>query len=83
MHECQEELIRAYPDLKLRWVRIYGKRWAYLYGNFDNEGALAPLKIQLNHDYGLCLDNSEVIPETDLVNILKLLKERFSHVDLV
>lgn len=73
---CHQTLIKHYPGLQVRWVRIYGKRWAHLYG--DTEGiSYQSLKIRLNPFYGICIDNPELIPLSDFDGIINCLKERF------
>lgn len=83
IRECQDDLVRAYPELKIRWARIYGKRWAYLYGNSSDVSCQAPLKIEINQDYGLCIDNNGIISVEELDKVVATIKERFSHVDMV
>jgi len=73
-----EALLAQYPGLQLRWVSIYGKRWSHLYGDSDIV-ALQPLKVQLNNDYGICIDNPEIIPHRNLEEIIAILKEFFSY----
>jgi hypothetical protein len=70
-------LLEQYPGLQMRWVRIYGKRWAHLYG--DTEGmSCHPLKMQLNQGYGIYIDNPELIPHGNLEEIIATLKECFT-----
>jgi len=74
---CHQTLLKQYPGLQVRWVRIYGKRWAHLYG--DMEGiSHQSLKMQLNPSYGICIDNPELIPSGDLDGIINRLKERLN-----
>jgi len=81
--ECHDELIKVYPDLQVRWVRIYGKRWAHLWGSSSELCSHTPLKIKINQDYGLCIDNSELIPAADLEKVVNEIRERFKQAELV
>lgn len=72
---CHQAIMELYPGLNLRWVHIYGKRWAHLYGNSGEPGSHSPLKIKLNENYGICIDNSELIPPQDLVQITAIISE--------
>lgn len=83
IRECQNNMALRYPDLKMRWVRIYGKRWAHLYGDSSELSACSPLKIEIEPNFGLCIDNSEIVPAEELETMLETIKERFSHVDMV
>lgn len=77
-----QTLVNAFPGLQLRWVRIYGKRWDHLYGEaaaFSGPG----LRTRLNANYGLCLDNPELIPNPELETIIAMLKEIFNEDTLV
>lgn len=71
-----DALHKQYPGIQIRWMRIYGKRWAHMYGD-GTVIALQPLKIQLNQDYGICIDNPELIPSENLDELIAVLKEYF------
>jgi hypothetical protein len=70
-------LVEQYPGLQVRWVRIYGKRWAHLYGD-AGDISCHPFKMQLNQDYGICIDNLELISHQKLEEIIATLKEHFT-----
>jgi len=72
-----QALLEQYPGLQVRWVRIYGKRWAHLYGDSSGISCHA-LKMQLNQDYGIFIDNPELIPYGNLEEIIATLKEYFA-----
>jgi len=74
---CHEVLAELYPSLHLRWVRIYGKRWAYIYGNWEylDQGSL---RIQLSQDYGICIDNAELVAPLELDQLAAIIKEHFN-----
>lgn len=68
-------LKKAYPGLQIRWSRVYGRRrWAYIYGAGESFG-LHPLRIELGPDYGLYIDNPELIPPNDLEMLIDLLQK--------
>lgn len=73
-----QELLALYPGLMLRWSKIYGSRWAYLCGS-RGEVLLNPVKIALNHDYGLYIDNPDIFNKDELENIILSLKELFAN----
>jgi len=73
---CHQRLLEQYPDLHLRWVRIHGKRWAHLYGD-TGRISWQPLKLQINNDYGICIDNPQLIPESDRQKLFASLEECF------
>lgn len=72
---CQMAMQQLYPQLKLRWLRIYGSRWAYLSGNSDDYLPLNPTRIRINNEYGLCIDNPDVITVAEIEDIKQSLKE--------
>ncbi|MEN6325438.1 MAG: hypothetical protein ABFD18_04395 [Syntrophomonas sp.] len=74
-----QELLALYPGLIIRWSRIYGSRWAYLWGTSDGI-ALNPVKVALNHNYGICIDNPEIFIDDELEKIVFNLKESFINV---
>ncbi len=77
---CQLVIIRAYPDLILRWSRVYGKRWSYLFGGEESQDivGLNPLRIKLNSDFGVCIENPDRLTQAELDQLTGLLKECFS-----
>jgi len=82
IQELHQALLREYPALQLRWVRIFGPRWAHLYGEAA-EASCQAIKIRLNKSYGVCIDNPEYIPGPSLDTLIAQLKERFNDEDLV
>lgn len=80
----QEELITRlhrdlsckYPGLRMRWSRIYGSRWAHFLGG-SAEVSFFPVKLALNQDFGLCIENPEVLTQADLERIVGQLKGEF------
>lgn len=79
---CHQTLKEIYPDLHLRWVRIYGKRWAYIYGNAA-ELSQNTLRIQLSRDYGICIDNADLVEPVELDQAVAIIKEHFNENALV
>ena len=70
-----QALQRLYPGLQLRWSRVYGRRrWAHIYGESEHL-SLRPLRVELGPDYGLYIDNPELIPPSDLDAIIGLLRQ--------
>jgi hypothetical protein len=76
MIKFHHALLKEYPGLQMRWARIHGKRWAHLYGE-SAVLALQPLRIQLSQNYGIILDNPELIPKDNLDELIAVLKEYF------
>ncbi|CFY11633.1 Uncharacterized [Syntrophomonas zehnderi OL-4] len=76
---CQMAMQQLYPQLKLRWSRIYGSRWAFLEGNSDDYVPLNPTRIRINNEYGLCIDNADVITASELEDISQSLKECLAY----
>lgn len=74
--ECQSLINQVYPELSIRWAKIYGKRWAFIKGN-QTGLSLNSEKYQLNPKLGIILDNPEVISEEQKKGLLALLKECF------
>lgn len=67
-------LKQAYPGLQTRWSRVYGRRrWAHIYGTAEFF-SLKPLRIELGANYGLYIDNPELIPPNDLDKLVDLLQ---------
>ena len=76
------ELLASYPGLILRWSKIYGSRWAHLCGN--NAGiAMNPVKVALNHDYGICIDNPDMLGTYEVDRLVIILKECFADVPVL
>lgn len=75
-------LLDMYPNLQLRWSKIYGKRWSHFHGN-SGEPAHNPLQLKLNKKYGLCIDNAEIIPADELDKVIKMIKECFADENYV
>lgn len=74
-----QELLVLYPELIFRWSKIYGSRWAYLCGN-SSEMAANPVKIPLNRDYGICIDNPDILSNGELDRLIFNLKESLTNV---
>ncbi|MBC7075250.1 MAG: hypothetical protein H5T98_04115 [Syntrophomonadaceae bacterium] len=73
---CNQVFMELYPELKVRWARIYGPRWAYLCGGSE-EISIAFKKIRLNDRYGICIDNAHILSPGELEEIIDSLKECF------
>ncbi len=71
-------IIDRYPGLLVRWVKIYGKRWAYLHGNSTETGFNA-VQFRLNRKYGLCIDNPDTIPSDELDALITMIREHFAY----
>ncbi len=74
---CHDVLVELYPGLRLRWVHIYGKRWAYIYGNSDDLNR-SSLRITLSRNYGICIDNAELVDPLELDQAVAIIKEHFN-----
>lgn len=71
-------LKQAYPGLQTRWSRVYGRRrWAHIYGTSEHF-TLNPMRVELGANYGLYIDNPELIPLTDLDRIISQLRSALS-----
>lgn len=81
----QEELIKLlhrklslqYPALSMRWSRIYGSRWAHFLGG-STDVSFFQVKLALNEDFGLCIDNPQILAHTDLERITAQIKGELS-----
>lgn len=79
IHSCHEALKELFPELIIRWARIYGYRWAFIHGTITPEISTAPVKVRLNDNYGLCIDNASIITPEQLNEIKNTLKEHFNN----
>lgn len=75
---CHQALQQLYPELMMRWARIYGYRWAFIYGTITDNIGTSLVKLRLNGDYGLCIDNAGIIASDELNEIKNTLKEYFA-----
>lgn len=75
--ECQQIINAIYPALKVRWAKIYGKRWAFIQGN-QGELSLYSERYQLSPSIGIILDNPDIISLEDKAKLLASLKECFN-----
>jgi hypothetical protein len=69
-------LSAAYPGIRLRWAQIYGARWAHLLGEVHELTAI-PLRLQINQNYGLLIENPEILGQEDVDFITSVLKGEF------
>ncbi len=74
---CNRVLLELYPGLKIRWARIYGFRWSYLFGN-NEEISINIVRVKLNEKYGICIDNAEILSRAEIKEITTTLKECFT-----
>ncbi|MGI5880204.1 MAG: hypothetical protein ACOX6L_06370 [Syntrophomonadaceae bacterium] len=70
---CHQALQDIYPGIKVRWARIYGRRWAFQYG--DSFGDLPAVKYKINEQMGLIISNQELIPDQELPLVLDTLRK--------
>ncbi len=75
--QYHEQLTAHHPGLKLRWSRIYGKRWSHFLGN-TSELAFFPFRMELNDSYGLSIENPDLLSQQEFDLIIELLKGAFS-----
>lgn len=75
---CQLAMQQTYPRLLLRWARIYGSRWAYLTGNSANTLCLQPARYIISSEYGIFIDNADVLSPSELEDIVQTLKGCFA-----
>lgn len=73
---CSKAILDSCPGLKLRWAKIYGSRWSYLFGN-SGEVSLNTKRIRLNDRYGIYIDNFEILNLKELEELTASLKECF------
>lgn len=76
---CHQALKELYPELIVRWARIYGYRWAFIHGSAVADISAATLKLRLNDEYGLCIDNAMVITPSQMDEILTTLRSFFNN----
>jgi hypothetical protein len=74
---CSQVVISSYPELRVRWAKIYGNRWAYLFGNSEGV-SLNSKRIRLNDGYGIYIDNLETLSLKELEELTAALKECFT-----
>ena len=75
---CHEALKELFPELIVRWARIYGYRWAFIHGTITDNISTSLVKLRLNYNYGLCIDNAGIITSDELNIIINTLKEYFA-----
>lgn len=75
---CHQALQQLYPELTVRWARIYGYRWAFIHGSITDNISTGVVKLRLNDNYGLCIDNAGIITPDELNIIINTLKEYFA-----
>lgn len=78
IHSCHQALKELYPELIMRWARIYGYRWAFIHGTVTDNISTSLVKLRLNDNYGLCIDNASIIAPDELNSIKNTLKEYFA-----
>ncbi|MGI6467828.1 MAG: hypothetical protein GXZ09_02565 [Syntrophomonadaceae bacterium] len=78
MVRLEQQLGAAYPGIKLRWARIYGRRWSHLLGEVHDPTAV-PMKLQINNEYGVIIEKHEILAMEDVENIVGLLKGEFGE----
>jgi hypothetical protein len=76
---CHQALKELYPELIVRWARIYGYRWAFIHGTITDNTSTGVVKLRLNDNYGLCIDNASIITPEQLNEIKNTLKEYFTN----
>ncbi len=76
---CHQALQQLYPELMMRWARIYGYRWSFIHGTIIDNISTSLVKLRLNNDYGLCIDNANIITPEQLNEIKNTLKEYFAN----
>lgn len=77
IRSCQEAVHAQYPELKIRWVRIYGNRWSYISGSNPDISYTAQ-RLRLNDDYGVLIDNPEKLNPEELAELESTLKGVFN-----
>jgi hypothetical protein len=75
---CHDALKELYPQLIVRWARIYGYRWAFIHGTITDNISTGVVKLRLNDSYGLCIDNAGIITPDELDRMINTLKEYFA-----
>lgn len=71
---CHQALQDIYPGIQIRWARIYGRRWAFQYGDgFDS--LAVTIKYKINEQMGLIINHQELIPEQELPLVINTLRK--------
>ncbi len=76
---CQLAMQHTYPQLLLRWARIYGSRWAYLTGSSADTLCLQPARFIISSEYGIFIDNADVLSPSELEDIVHTFKGCFAY----
>ncbi len=71
----QESMLHVYPQLKIRWARILGRRWSHIGGNSGGVW-LGSKQYRLNSEYGICIDNADDLKQDELENLINQLQEK-------
>lgn len=79
LQACQLAMQHTYPQLLVRWARIYGSRWAYLAGSSAETVCLQPARFRFSSEYGICIDNADVLSPTELEDIIQTLEGCFAY----
>lgn len=76
---CQMAMQQVYPQLVLRWSRIYGSRWAYLAGSSLDTIHFNSARFNISPEYGIFIDNADVISPSELEDIVQTLQGCFAY----
>ncbi len=73
MTACHKALLKTYPEIRVRWARIYGRRWSHILGDAEAE-SVSTLRVQLNDNYGICIDNGYLLSSREWEAIIETIK---------
>ncbi len=69
-----EFITSGYPECKLRWANIHGKRWSHIWPQ-DSEIFLGQQLIQINERLGIIVDNQTGIEAEELRIIVRAIQK--------
>lgn len=75
--DLHQEYSHRFPGLVMRWSKIYGSRWAHFLGG-GTIVSFSSYKLALNNDFGLCIENPEMLNPAVLDTIISELKGAFA-----
>ncbi len=77
LKSMQDLVLERYPQLRVRWSRILGRRWSHISGN-SSEAWLGSRQYRLNSEYGISIDNADNISEKELESLINQLRENMA-----
>jgi len=74
LQACHQAIQELYPELKVRWTKIYGRRWSHVWGD-ETSMFSAGRRVQINEGWGIVVDEPCPIPEPELTQMVQVLKD--------